>query len=434
MELHPSRRVRTSRDAADCRSRRSTRSSMLAAPLGRPAAAPRRCAACCGRAPARSAGAAPDDAPAAARCAALRRCSSLVAARRRASARRRWPRCCPTTARQPLERGAPGPVRASCSRWVSAGFWTALMGVGVLLVGRGASPLMRGLADAPVRAARPGRAHRDRHADLQRARGARVRRPARDLRVARAHRRSSQHFDFFVLRDTQRSRHCASPSTPPGSDAVPRRSAASARVFYRWRQHRIKRKSGNVADFCRRWGADYRYMVVLDADSVMTGECLTTLVRLMEAHPDAGIIQTAPRAVGRETLLRARAAVRGARLRAAVHRRAALLAARRIALLGPQRDHPRRAVHARTARSAPLPGRGRAVGRDPVARLRRGRADAPRRLGGVDRLRPRRQLRADAAEPARRAAARPPLVPGQPAELAPDVRAAACTRRIARCS
>ena len=34
----------------------------------------------------------------------------------------------------------------------------------------------------------------------------------------------------------------------------------------------------------------------------MTGECLTTLVRMMEAHGDAGIIQTAPRAVGHETL------------------------------------------------------------------------------------------------------------------------------------
>ena len=34
----------------------------------------------------------------------------------------------------------------------------------------------------------------------------------------------------------------------------------------------------------------------------MTGECLTTLVRMMEAHRDAGIIQTAPRAVGHETL------------------------------------------------------------------------------------------------------------------------------------
>ena len=70
------------------------------------------------------------------------------------------------------------------------------------------------------------------------------------------------------------------------------------RIFYRWRRHRIKRKSGNVADFCRRWGSQYRYMVVLDADSVMSGDCLTTLVRLMEANPTTGIIQTAPRAAG----------------------------------------------------------------------------------------------------------------------------------------
>ena len=72
---------------------------------------------------------------------------------------------------------------------------------------------------------------------------------------------------------------------------------------------------------------------------------------------------------------------------------------------------------------APLPGSGAAVGRGDVARLRRGGADAPRRLEGLGRRRPRRQLRAGAAEPAGRAAARPPLVPRQPAELAPDVRA-----------
>jgi membrane glycosyltransferase len=42
-------------------------------------------------------------------------------------------------------------------------------------------------------------------------------------------------------------------------------------------------------------------MVVLDADSIMSGECLTSLVRLMEANPTTGIIQTAPRAARRET-------------------------------------------------------------------------------------------------------------------------------------
>jgi membrane glycosyltransferase len=64
----------------------------------------------------------------------------------------------------------------------------------------------------------------------------------------------------------------------------------------------VKRKSGNIDDFCRRWGAAYRYMVVMDADSIMSGSCLTTLVRIMEARPDAGIVQTAPRAVLRDTL------------------------------------------------------------------------------------------------------------------------------------
>ena len=61
--------------------------------------------------------------------------------------------------------------------------------------------------------------------------------------------------------------------------------------------------------------------------------------------PDAGIIQTAPRAVGHETLHAPRPAVLAARLRAAVHRRHALLAARRIALLGPQRHHAHGALH-----------------------------------------------------------------------------------------
>ncbi len=83
---------------------------------------------------------------------------------------------------------------------------------------------------------------------------------------------------------------------------VCREASGFGKIFYRRRRRRVKRKSGNLDDFCRRWGSDYKYMVVLDADSVMSGECLTSLVRLMEATPDAGIIQTAPRASGMDTL------------------------------------------------------------------------------------------------------------------------------------
>lgn len=74
------------------------------------------------------------------------------------------------------------------------------------------------------------------------------------------------------------------------------------RIHYRWRTLRRKRKAGNVADFCRRWGRDYRYMVVLDADSVMSGDALVTLLRLMERHPEVGILQSAPLACGLDTL------------------------------------------------------------------------------------------------------------------------------------
>lgn len=73
-------------------------------------------------------------------------------------------------------------------------------------------------------------------------------------------------------------------------------------VYYRLRTRRTHRKAGNVADFCRRWGNDYRYMVVLDADSVMSGSCLVSMVKLMEANPKAGIVQTATQAIGHATL------------------------------------------------------------------------------------------------------------------------------------
>jgi membrane glycosyltransferase len=79
--------------------------------------------------------------------------------------------------------------------------------------------------------------------------------------------------------------------------------AAHGHIFYRRRRINLKRKSGNVADFCRRYGAHYTYMIVFDADSVMTGETLTRMVRIMERKRNVGILQTAPACTGRETLI-----------------------------------------------------------------------------------------------------------------------------------
>ena len=106
-------------------------------------------------------------------------------------------------------------------------------------------------------------------------------------------------FDVYILSD---SKDPALRAAELAAWSELRASLGTDRIYYRWRQRRTKRKAGNVADFCRRWGRNYRYMVVLDADSVMSGDALITLVRLMETHPSAGILQTAPQACGHDTL------------------------------------------------------------------------------------------------------------------------------------
>jgi membrane glycosyltransferase len=75
-----------------------------------------------------------------------------------------------------------------------------------------------------------------------------------------------------------------------------------ARIFYRHRPKNTARKAGNIADFVTRWGGAYDHMVVLDADSLMTGHAIVSLAAAMEADPDSGIIQTLPLIINRNTL------------------------------------------------------------------------------------------------------------------------------------
>ena len=109
-----------------------------------------------------------------------------------------------------------------------------------------------------------------------------------------------ERFDFFILSD----------STNPDKwveeerrwyDLV-RELDALGRIHYRRRLNNESRKSGNVRDFLNAWGRRYRYFMVCDADSVMRGKTLVELVKLMETHPDVGLIQTVPAVVNAETL------------------------------------------------------------------------------------------------------------------------------------
>jgi len=107
-------------------------------------------------------------------------------------------------------------------------------------------------------------------------------------------------FDFYILSD----------STNPANwiaeelewQKLKSVFGETAHIFYRHRPRNTGRKSGNIQDFCENWGQLYDYMVILDADSLMTGKTLTQLVGLMDANPRAALIQAPAQLVGRHSL------------------------------------------------------------------------------------------------------------------------------------
>ncbi|XOC81587.1 glucans biosynthesis glucosyltransferase MdoH [Microvirga sp. M2] len=107
-------------------------------------------------------------------------------------------------------------------------------------------------------------------------------------------------FDYFILSDT------TNPDAWVAEEraflALRERLGPKARFYYRHRAKNHHRKAGNIADFVSRWGGHYEHMLVLDADSLMTGDCVVRLAAAMEADPDAGIIQSLPLIINRNTL------------------------------------------------------------------------------------------------------------------------------------
>lgn len=108
-------------------------------------------------------------------------------------------------------------------------------------------------------------------------------------------------FDLFVLSDTSDADIALAEQEAVW--VLRQRLAGSLRVFYRRRLRNTAHKSGNVRDFCERWGRGYDHILLLDADSLMEGATLVELARRMEADPDAGLIQTLPRLLHGTTLV-----------------------------------------------------------------------------------------------------------------------------------
>ncbi|HEY0425958.1 MAG TPA: glucans biosynthesis glucosyltransferase MdoH [Rhodopila sp.] len=112
--------------------------------------------------------------------------------------------------------------------------------------------------------------------------------------------RASDLFDLFILSDTTQ------PETWIEEEKafldLRARTGGTTRIFYRHRAKNTARKAGNIAEWVGRFGGAYPQFLILDADSVMRGDILVSLVRAMEAHPDVGLIQTLPIITGGTTL------------------------------------------------------------------------------------------------------------------------------------
>ncbi|WP_314959896.1 glucans biosynthesis glucosyltransferase MdoH [Bradyrhizobium cosmicum] len=107
-------------------------------------------------------------------------------------------------------------------------------------------------------------------------------------------------FDWFLLSDT------TDPDIWIAEELAfleLQRNCGSGHLYYRHRSDNTARKSGNIAEWVRRFGGAYDYMIILDADSLMSGETIVRLVGAMEANPQAALIQTLPIVVNARTLI-----------------------------------------------------------------------------------------------------------------------------------
>lgn len=110
----------------------------------------------------------------------------------------------------------------------------------------------------------------------------------------------SDAFELFVLSDT--TNDAIAMEEAAGIEALRQQLGIGERLHWRRRTRNVGRKAGNIVDWLDSHGARFDYMIVFDADSVMSGDTMVRLAALMEASPRTGIIQTHAVATGRETL------------------------------------------------------------------------------------------------------------------------------------
>ncbi|WP_288580702.1 glucans biosynthesis glucosyltransferase MdoH [uncultured Methylobacterium sp.] len=173
--------------------------------------------------------------------------------------------------------------------WTVLGVWNAAIGFLLLRAGRAGL-----LAAAPHATA--GEAEAPLHLTTAVVMTLRNEDPARALSRLALVRESLERtgagaaFRYHVLSDSDRPEVAQAEEDWVAAWRAGLPEAEAARIRYRRRADNAGYKAGNLQEFCA--GSDADLMLPLDADSLMTGPAILRLVRIMQAHPRLGILQS----------------------------------------------------------------------------------------------------------------------------------------------
>lgn len=106
-------------------------------------------------------------------------------------------------------------------------------------------------------------------------------------------------YDLFILSDTRDERIARDEAA--GVLRLRWRMGPAPAVHYRRREKNVDRKAGNIAEWVETQGGAYDYMLVLDADSLMSAETIVEMSAAMDREPRLGLLQTVPTIVNAET-------------------------------------------------------------------------------------------------------------------------------------
>ncbi|MEM6712234.1 MAG: glucans biosynthesis glucosyltransferase MdoH [Pseudomonadota bacterium] len=96
-------------------------------------------------------------------------------------------------------------------------------------------------------------------------------------------------FTFHILSDTSKANIAAQEED---EIAAWREAVPDAPLHYRRRTRNTGYKAGNIAEFLDDYAGDYDFFLPLDADSVMGVDAVLRMVRVMQASPEIGMLQS----------------------------------------------------------------------------------------------------------------------------------------------